>query len=277
MSATLCLLTLTPVFGQSSDSAAPEVLVSRQLAERASLTVGDVVTLATDEDGTRATTFRVAGVYEPTPDPMRFNQSRIEARLHLPDLVALTAGPASPSSSESLSAINLTLAPSVDMERFRDEFARKSPGLIARATGESAATRRFAVIERFHLAIAAVTVLGSTAFLLALMVIRAEERRDTVGMLRLIGISQRSILLEVVAEGIMVAVAGAALGVLLAASAQYGINRYFQARYDTTLIFVQVTPSIALRCLAIALPVGVIGGVVASWNLLRRRSVLVGR
>ena len=47
----------------------------------------------------------------------------------------------------------------------------------------------FAVLERFHLAVAIVTVLGSTAFLLALMVMRAEERRETVGIIRLIGIS----------------------------------------------------------------------------------------
>ena len=49
----------------------------------------------------------------------------------------------------------------------------------------------FAVLERFHLAVAIVTVLGSTAFLLALMVMRAEERRETIGIIRLIGISQR--------------------------------------------------------------------------------------
>jgi Predicted permease. len=50
-----------------------------------------------------------------------------------------------------------------------------------------------------------VTVLGSTAFLLALMVMRAEERRETIGIIRLIGISERSILIEVLAEGLLIA------------------------------------------------------------------------
>jgi hypothetical protein len=44
----------------------------------------------------------------------------------------------------------------------------------------------------------------------------------------------------------------------------------FQARYDTTLVFVRVTRSIALRSIALALPLGVAAGVGASWALLKR-------
>jgi putative ABC transport system permease protein len=110
------------------------------------------------------------------------------------------------------------------------------------------------------------------------MIIRAEERREMIGILRLIGVSRRSIVLETLVEGVVVALVGAAFGIGLAAGAQYGINVFFQARYDTPLIFVQVTPSIALRCLALALPVGILTGAVASWTLLRRApAALVGR
>jgi hypothetical protein len=76
--------------------------------------------------------------------------------------------------------------------------------------------------------------------------------------------------LEIIVEGMVVAFVGAVFGVLLAASAQYGVNRFFQARYDTALVFVSVTPSIALRCLALALPVGIVTGAAASWTLLGR-------
>ena len=76
-----------------SDPPVANVLVSRQLAARAHLAVGDAVTLAGDTAGTRAVRFRVAGVYEPTPDPMRFNVERLEVRLHLDDLMSLTADP----------------------------------------------------------------------------------------------------------------------------------------------------------------------------------------
>src|SRR5262245_3467156 len=64
----------------------PDVLLSRQLLDAAGVGIGDIVTLAADEAGTRSTRFRVAGAYEPTPDPARFNVKRFEARLHLTDL-----------------------------------------------------------------------------------------------------------------------------------------------------------------------------------------------
>ena len=69
----------------------PPILIARQLAEQEHLHAGDTVTLAQDPRGTRARQFRVAGIYEPTPDPMRFTARRIEARMHLPDLMAIAA------------------------------------------------------------------------------------------------------------------------------------------------------------------------------------------
>jgi ABC-type lipoprotein release transport system permease subunit len=253
----------------SSDSPVADVLVSRQLAARARLAVGDAVTLAADAAGTRAVRFRVAGVYEPTPDPMRFNVERLEVRLHLGDLMDLTADPSDPSSAENVSAINVRLDDPAAGVAFSRALSTRAPFVFAsRAAGSENGT--FVVIDRFHTAIAAVTVVGSTAFLLALMVIRAEERKETVGVLRLIGISRKTILAEVVVEGLVVAVAGAIFGVLFAALAQRGVNQFFQARYDTTLVFMRITPAIALRSIAVALPVGVVAGAVASWLLLRR-------
>jgi ABC-type lipoprotein release transport system permease subunit len=249
--------------------ATSDVLVSRQLLARAHLTIGDVVTVATDPAGTRAAQFRVAGVFEPTPDPMKFNVERLEARLHLDDLLTLTADPADPASNESVTSINVSLADPAGAAAFSRTLAARIPLVgVNPAVGAESAT--FTVIDRFHTAIAAVTVIGSTAFLLALMVIRAEERKETVGILRLIGISSKSIMAEVIVEGLLVAVGGAVVGVTIALLAQRAVNLIFQARYDTTLVFVRVTPSIALRSVAVAVPVGVIAGAVASWTLLRR-------
>jgi putative ABC transport system permease protein len=255
--------------------ATPDVLVSRQLLARANLTIGDVVTVAADPAGVRAARFRVAGVYEPTPDPMRFNIERLEARLHLDDLLSLTADPSDPASNESVTSINVALADPAGASTFSRTLAAR---LLLRATpAADADSALFTVIDRFHTAIAAVTVLGSTAFLLALMVIRAEERKETVGILRLIGISRKSILIEVIVEGLIVAIGGAVFGVTVALLAQRGVNVIFQTRYDTTLVFVRVTPSIALRSVAVAVPVGVIAGAVASWTLLRRDAAALVR
>ena len=259
----------TPGFLVAASS--PDILVSRQLLAKAHLSVGDTITLAADAKGTRAQVFRIAGVYEPTPDPMRFNVERLETRLHLDDLIRLTSDPSDPSAADAVSAINVSLGDRSNGLAFARALSARTPFVVAIPTRDSENTT-FQVIDRFHTAIAAVTVVGSTAFLLALMVIRAEERKETVGVLRLIGISRQTIMTEVVVEGLLVAVMGAVVGVVIAAAAQHGVNRFFQARYDTALVFMRVSPAIAMRSVAVAIPVGVVAGAVASWTLLRRRT-----
>jgi putative ABC transport system permease protein len=276
----LALLAVVAATLGAAPAGPPDILLSRQLLAKAHLAVGDVVTIAGDASGARARRFRVAGVYEPTPDPMKFNVERIEARLHLDDLLGLAEDGVDPAAADAITVINVKLAKSPDpaaTAAFSRSLAARTPFIFSEPTRDQESST-FLVIDRFHTAIAVVTVIGSTAFLLALMVIRAEERKETVGVLRLIGISSRTIMTEVIVEGLLVAVAGAVVGVLIAMAAQHGVNLFFQARYDTTLVFMRVSRTIALRSIAVAVPVGVVAGAVASWTLLRRgTSALVRR
>jgi ABC-type lipoprotein release transport system permease subunit len=254
----------------SASSEPPSVLLSRQLAEAGGFASGDTIRLATEPAGDNARLYRIVGIYEPAPDPLRLGTPRLEVRLHLPDLLELTADPADPLARESVEAIHVALADPEDAAAFSRDLANRLPGLLARPTAADAdAVGPFIVLERFHLAIALVTVLGSTAFLLALMVLRADERRETIGILRLLGVRRWRILLEVLLEGLAVAVAGALFGVLFAWATEGLFNAFFQWRYDTPLVFVRVTPSIAGRAVALAVPLGALAGVVASWRLLR--------
>jgi predicted lysophospholipase L1 biosynthesis ABC-type transport system permease subunit len=262
--------------------ALPGVLLSRQLMAQANVRSGDVVTIATDSGGARAMKFRVIAMYEPTPDPMKFTVPRLEARLHLPDLMTLTADPADPLSSETVGALNLAVkdpADRIDGGPLSLALDRRAPGLTALSTTRPVtAGDVFTVVDRFHWAIAIVTVIGSTAFLLALMVMRAEERRDIIGILRLMGIPSESILIEVLCEGLLIAIAGAVFGIAVAELAQGAVNRLLQWRYDTTLTFVRVTWSVGWRSVAFAVPLGVLAGLAASWTLLRREAItLIGR
>ena len=76
----------------------PGILVTRQLMEARGLSVGDVVQLSRESSGAKARAFRIDGVYEPTPDPLRFAQPKFEVRMHLPDLSSLVADPSDPGS-----------------------------------------------------------------------------------------------------------------------------------------------------------------------------------
>jgi putative ABC transport system permease protein len=251
------------------------VLLSRQLFVSEKLTVGDVVTLATDPAGANARQFVIGGVYEPVPDPMRLGAIRHEVRLHLPDVIGMTADPRDPMSFETVDAVNVAIgaspSPDSDAARFARDLANRLPGVVARpAVVGDDRTSPFVVLERFHLAIAIVTVIASSIFLLALMLMLVDERRSTVGILRLIGYRRRRILVYVLVEGLIIAAVGAVIGIAIAAAFQGGVNRFFQWRYDTALIFVRITPRIAARSIAIAVPLGVLAAVTSSWTLLRR-------
>jgi putative ABC transport system permease protein len=264
--------------GADEPGSPASILVSRQLLEAHGLAVGDVVSLSPEPAGEGAARFRIVGFYEPTPDPMRLTSRRMEARLHLPDLVRLTASPRDPLSGEWVSKLNVALEDPADALAFSRDLSARLPALVAVPTAPPEnAVGTFAALERFHVAIAVVTVFGSTAFLLALMVMRAEERRETVGILRLVGFSKGKILLEVLLEGLAIAVVGAVFGVLFAVASEGAINRFFQWRYDTSLVFVHVTVGIAWRCIALAVPLGVLAGLVTSWTLLRRDIVALLR
>jgi putative ABC transport system permease protein len=254
------------------------ILISRQLAEEQHLSVGDVVRLAPDSKGTRAQPFRIAGIYEPTPDPLRLGTVAREVRLHLPDLLELTRDPAATTNAEQVEAVNVALVNPADAAAFARDINGRLPGIVARPAAEAAdPTGTFVIIERFHLAIAIVTIVAATVFLLALTIMLVDERRETVGLLRLIGLPVNRILTQIFLEGVLIAGVGALFGLALALASEGLVNRFFQWRYDTALIFVRVTPDVAATCLAIAVPLGAVATVLASWALLRRGALRLAR
>jgi putative ABC transport system permease protein len=266
----------TPARGQTEP--VPEILVTRQLAESEGLQVGDLVDLSARADSSGGRRFRVAGIYEPTPDPARLGDVPLEVRLHLPDLLDLTRTPDIPSGTEPVDGINLMLRDEHDTDAFVGDVNARMPGIRAvRADRAGDAAGAFSVIERFHYAIAAVTIAAATVFLLALTLMLVDERRETIGVLRLIGLPARRILLQILIEGLLVAAVGAAFGLLLALLSESVINAFFQWRYDTALVFVRITPRVALLCVWIAVPLGAAATVLASWALLRRGALRLVR
>src|SRR6185436_1222231 len=235
-----------PAIPRPRDPATAGVLVSRQLLESRHLRIGDVIRLSADPAGSDPRRFRIDGVYEPTPDPARFAQAHLEARLHLPDLIDLAADPADPAHAGTIGSINVRLKRPDDAAAFVGDVSARLPTIVARQTAApDDRNSPFVVLERFHLAIAVVTVVGSAIFLLALMVMLVDERRGTVGTLRLIGLTRGRLLLQVLVEGTAIAIAGAAFGILFALGAEGFFNRFFQWRYDTALVFLRITPRVA--------------------------------
>jgi ABC-type lipoprotein release transport system permease subunit len=271
LAALAALLTVVaPAYAQDP----PTVVISRQLAEAAHLSIGSTISLSADATGANARPYRVVGIYEPTPNPSRLGSPDLEVRFHLPDLLDLTRDPKTMPGTEHVGGINIALGSAGDARAFSRDLNARMPGVVAQPAGEaSSGAGAFVVLKRFHLAIAAVTIIAATVFLLALTIMLVEERRETVGVLRLIGLPVRRILVQVLLEGLMVAAAGAVFGLILAVASERLINVFFQWRYDTALIFVRITPDVALQCVSIAVPLGAAATVLASWALLRRNAL----
>jgi putative ABC transport system permease protein len=261
-----------------ADDRLPSVLISRQLSETEHLSVGDVIRLSASEDGANVQPFRIAGVYETTPDPARLGAVIREVQLHLPDLLNLTREPSTPSGGEYVQTINVALVDPNDARAFSRDVRARMPGVEAQpAIGAAESTGPFIVLRRFHLAIAIVTIVASTVFLLALTIMLVDERRAAVGVLRLIGLPIHRIIFQLFLEGVLIAVVGSMFGLVLSLLSEGIINRFFQWRYDTALVFVRITPQVAAICVAIAVPLGVSATVVASWALLRRSGLRLAR
>lgn len=272
-----CAIAAT-VLTAATETAAPSILVSRQLAEAEGLRAGQVVRLSTRADGRNPREFVIQGIFEPTADPARLGAVPRKVRMHLPDLLDLTRPPGVPAGSERLEGINIKLANPADAAAFSKDLSARMPGVLARPASEAAGNASpFQVLERFHLAIASVTIGAATIFLLALTIMLVDERRATVGILRLIGLPAQRILIQLVLEGLLIATLGAVFGVILALVSEQFINAFFQWKYDTALVFVRITPRVAAICSAIAVPLGAGATVAASWALLRRNGLALAR
>jgi putative ABC transport system permease protein len=250
---------------QAAPAQVPEVLVERRLAESVPLAVGDTVRLRALAGTAPARPFVVAGVFERAADPNRIARNDFEVRLHLPDLEAMLP------TRDRVDRFAIVLASGADA----DSAARwiESVAFGTRAYGSAALAEQtsatFAVVSRFHDAIGIVTILASAIFLLCVMVIRVDERKRDMGMLRLIGVSRGTVFRAIVLEAIGIAVVGSIVGGALGMGVARIVNAYYARVYDTTLKFALVTPRIVLLAALLGLVLGAAAGALAAWRVVR--------
>jgi putative ABC transport system permease protein len=245
-------------------AAAPGLLIERRLAEAVPLAVGDTVQLRALGEG-RTWPFVVEGVFERAADPARIARNEFEVRLHLPDLEAVLP------THDRVDRFALVLAPGASPDSTARWIETLAFGTRAYPTAEVAeqTSATFWVISRFHRAIGVVTILASAIFLLCVMIIRVDERRPDMGMMRLIGISRGTVLRTVVLEAVGIAVLGSVVGAVLGIVIARIVNAYYMRFYDTALQFALVTPRIVLLAAALGLLLGTVAGVLSALRLVR--------
>jgi putative ABC transport system permease protein len=242
----------------------PEILVERRLAESVPLAPGDTVAVRALASDAAPRTFVVAGVFERPADPNRIARNEYEVRFHLPDLQGLLGA------RDRVDRFAVVLAPGASP----DSAARWIEGMAfgTRAFGSAALAEEtsatFRVVSRFHRAIGVVTILASAIFLLCVMVIRVDERKRDMGVLRLIGVSRNTVFRSIVLEAMGIALVGSAAGAALGGAISALVNAYYAAYYDTTLRFALVTPRIVALAALLGLGLGAAAGALAAWRVV---------
>jgi putative ABC transport system permease protein len=243
------------------------IAVERRFAEAARLRVGDTVHLSSSVAGSRPA--RVAAIYEPVPDPATIMRRDFHVRLHLADLAELTGFP------DRVDRIGLVLRPGIGVDSAAARLNRTAFGydvFPSRAIASQSSTT-FVVVGRFHRAIAIISVLASTVFLLCLMLLKVEERRRDVAMLRFTGISRRTVFVALVLEAAVIAFAGSIAGAGIGAIASALVNAYYQRAFDTALVFSQITSTTLLFAVGMSIALGIVAGALAAWRMVRTAPV----
>lgn len=270
------LLATAPPRLEAAAGPAPlaDLVVTDRTARTLGITVGDTLEVAADASMTGSRWFRVAAVERPPANPFEVGYGRLRLTLHLPDLAALTGTP------DRVDRIALRLRDPSSSDAFTDDFNRTAYGLHAYTSGDLArrGSSTFVVISQFHKAIGIVSLLAGLVFLAAIMVLKVEEMRHELGVLRLLGISRRTIVRSTLAIAASIAALGSILGIGLGLAAIAVINPLSQARYDTDLVFARATPGVVALAVALSILMGLVAGVAVAVRLVHARALeQVGR
>jgi putative ABC transport system permease protein len=242
----------------------PGVLVERRLAEMVPLRVGDTVRVRALAGRAAPMPFVIAGVFEREADPNRIARNELELRFHLPDLQRVMEKP----DRVDRFAVVLRRGARADSAARWIEGVAFGTRAIPSAALANQTSATFRVVSRFHDAIGIVTILASAIFLLCVMIIRVDERRRDMAMLRLIGVSRSTVFRAIVLEAIAIAVVGSAAGAGLGLIAARIVNAHYATVYDTTLKFALVTPRIVLLAALLGLVLGGGAGALAAWRVV---------
>ena len=235
------------------------------MADELGLAVGDRVHASALASDRAPQPFIVHGIHERPADPNRISRNELEVRFHLPDLEALLGRP------DRVDRFALTLASGTDPRTPGDWIQRLAFGtqvIGAEELSEEASTT-FQVVSRFHDAIGLITILASGIFLLCLIIIRVDERRGDVRMMRLIGISRGTVFRTVVLEAVAIAGVAALIGAGLGALMTVAVNAYYAAYYDTSLRFALLSPRIVWTAVGLGIALGVGAGALAALRVVR--------
>lgn len=256
-----------------AQSAPRGIAIDTRLAEDLGLAVGATVRLSA-VPGAPADSAVVSAIFERKADPAEVARREYRIRTHLGQLQQLLGA------DDRVDRFAVGVRDGVSIDSAVARINHVAFGFRAHPSKAVAvkSSRTFQVVERFHTAIGIITVVASAVFLLCLLLLSVEERKRDVAALRLLGISQGTVVRAIVIEAAIVSLIGSALGAVIGWIASLIVNAHFQQVYRTPLLFALLTPQIFAFATLLSLTLGIGAGALAAWRLVRTPPLtLMGR
>ncbi len=249
------------------------IAVDARMAEDLGLRPGSIVRLS-GKPGIPGDSVRVDAVFERKADPAEVARREYRIRTHVDQLQTLLG------LDDRVDRFAVGVPDSVSVDSAIARINHVAFGFRAHKSADVAvqSSRTFRVVERFHKAIGLITVVASAVFLLCLLLLSVEERRRDIAALRLMGISQGTVVRAIVMEAALVSIIGSVIGAAIGWIASIIVNAHFQQVYRTPLLFALLTPEIFAFATLTSLVLGIGAGALAAWRLVRTPPLtLMGR
>jgi putative ABC transport system permease protein len=192
------------------------------------------------------------------------------AALPLATLQAMTSGDAGGERADRVSLVMVRLREGADVEEVRAWAERNVPRVSAISTDEAIrrVDERLSYFRQLAFILGAVSLVVGFLLVTTLVTVSVNERIGEIAVLRAIGISRRSVVLQILLEGSAIMLAGSALGLALGlVTARYlnGILATFPGLPERIDFFL-FQPRAAWTALALLVVSGVLAGVYPSWR-----------
>jgi ABC-type antimicrobial peptide transport system permease subunit len=246
-----------------------EVLIDETFAERHNLSIGDKMFISDHPQefmvhGTFKTILSGEGVFE--------NIDIGVVILHLSELQSLMGI----DSQDLVSTISISLEEGHKdvrtardvAKRLKDEYPFYNVATIEDRL--DSVSSQLELARLFYTAIGSVSMIIGLLFVACIMIMSVYERTNEFGMLRAIGISKRTIFVQILAESMVLVVIGAIIGLFFGYFSSQALGDYLRSVSGFNQEFTAFTPGLIIMSLALIIVFGTMVSLYPAWQAARK-------
>ncbi len=250
-----------------------EIIVGDNLLKDFNLSVGDTIHIM-GAIGEQEREFRIVGYYDTglTGGGAIGSLKIYGALMRLSELQEIVAY-RDIKERDRASSISISLDPKTPTENFLAKFERAYPeyseDVKTRSEMVADAEQYSAVSTVFYQAIGSIALIISLLFVASVMIMSVYERTNEIGMMRAIGISRKTIFLEILGEGLVLVVMGALLGLIPGYFGSIALGNYISSSIGIKESMTAFTPEMIMNALMEVIVLGSLFTLYPAWKASR--------